>query len=239
MKFLKKLFNILFSPFSFLYHSVYLLSYRFYLSCLNIPIYARFPRLTLLDLCYIFEEFLRFVCLPFRLVLSFFTAKSAFSPVYGSITFSGIAKIANSLMLNHYTVCDIGSGKGKLLFYLSIAHKCKGVGIETYTPYVFAHRLYSFFLGLSKTITLHHHHITTKPLPQADVYFVLGLGFDSTTLTYIQEELSSLVSRSIVVSVGVLFPALSSYHRDTLSLPYSWGYCDTYIYHCIDSTDKA
>ncbi|MBH37885.1 hypothetical protein CL658_02515 [bacterium] len=201
--------------------------------------YCRFPRLTLLDSLYIIEEAFRFFLLPIRLIIGLFLPKHPYRPVYGTISFAGINQLATVLPIDHYRVCDIGSGKGKLLFFLSIVYKCNCIGIESYRPYTFIHRCFSFLLGLSRRVRLIHDTITHRPLPHADVYFILGLGFEPETLAYVQDQLKLLVKTRIVISVGVLFPSLADYHKDTLSIPCSWGYCDTYIYHCIDSTDKA
>ena len=239
MNYLKRLFDFIFSRILFCYQIIHHICYRCFLFCLSFPLYCRYPRLTILDLICLVEECVRFVLFPIRIVLAIFQSNKSSSPIYGTVSYQGLHQLANHLMLTNYKICDIGSGKGKLLFFYAIVHKCRAIGIESYPFFIYFHRALSFLLGLSKNVTLTYQDILTSPLPKADVYFIVGLGFESNILSYLQDALSSLVSTSIIVSVGVTFPALSTYHKQTISLPCSWGFCDTYIYHCIDSTDKA
>ncbi len=239
MSFLKKLYNLLFSVIFVLISPFYHLLYRLYLTALSFFLYCRYPRLTLLECLFLLEETIRFILLPVRLLFSLFSPNKSKKPIYGTVSFSGINQIAKKLSLYNYQVCDIGSGKGKLLFFLAIAYHCRCTGIENHRSYVFTHKLAAFLLGLSHRVTLIEADLMRAPLPHADVYFVLGLGFSPETLSHIQEQLVSLVETRIVVSVGILFPALSAYLKETVSIAYSWGYCDTYIYHSIDSISKA
>jgi hypothetical protein len=236
--YLKKLFKFLVSPIVFFYSFLTHIGYRCYLTLLSFTLYCTYPRLTILEISYLLEEVFYFILLPLRLIVRVFSHKPIYEPVYGTISFSGIHTLANKLHIKHYSVCDIGSGKGKLLFFLSIVHGCRCIGIENYRWYRLIHKLFASFLRLNKKITLLEQDITKNPIPKADVYFISGLGFPVDTLNYIQNQLQPLVSTHIIISVGVIFPKFAPYLKETISIPYSWGFCDTYIYHGIDSTDK-
>ena len=199
--------------------------YRFMLTILNLRFYIRDIRLLLVDLIIFLAEM---AMVPFHLFEPHRLSNND-SEIYGEIHYSTLKKALKYCHVQkNNRLLDIGSGKGKAVFFASFYFKLQAIGFDFNDSYI----TYSRFLKrltLSKKTAFLHTSIQDYCLPDMDIYLIVGTTFTLKDLNILKNQLLKKTHRFYIISVSEpikhdQLPVLHSF----LS-PCSWGFSQIYI----------
>ena len=125
--------NYLKSIFNLILFTIKHTFYRFFLTLVNLRYYVFHRRLLLIDtFIFLIDLFL----IPFKL-LRFTSDDYTGSMIYGEISYYGLSKILQKCELkSNATFLDIGSGKGKAVFFARLMFHLSSTGIEINARYI-------------------------------------------------------------------------------------------------------
>ncbi|RDB31486.1 SAM-dependent methyltransferase [Candidatus Similichlamydia laticola] len=140
---------------------------------------------------------------PYRLCRDFWEGMCVHSMPYGETPLRTWSKICQEMEVKKKdTILDLGSGRGRLLFWSLSRLGCQVVGVEMVPHFVHRSRCLVEFFGLSDGASFLLGDLCSAPFGQATaVYFYASLS-DEDLLCDLAIWLSSLSHRPLIVTVG-------------------------------------
>ena len=199
--------------------------YRFFLTLVNLRYYVFHRRLLLIDtFIFLIDLFL----IPFKL-LRFTSDDYTGSMIYGEISYYGLSKILQKCELkSNATFLDIGSGKGKAVFFARLMFHLSSTGIEINARYICISQLLKQILFISKT-SFKKESFTQYPLPNCSVYLIVGTTFDESDLNKLIITLEQKDHEFFIISVSEPLNSQFFYIVSSFYVPCSWGFSQVFI----------
>ncbi len=209
-----------------LLHAVQQSFISIFLSTLHIRYYFISLRLLIIDIIFFLYDIL--VIIPN--VLTWY--RHAHQPsefTYGEISYWGINKAFNDIpktKLNSFL--DLGSGKGKLVFFTSLVFNMNTIGIEINKSFVKFAKYLKLLFNVNNAAFIHTN-ITNYTLPDVDVYFFAGTCFSQETLNHIKHQLHQKTHHFYIVSISNPFQKEDYRIMSHYNVPCSWGATSLYL----------
>lgn len=189
-------------------------------------IYMGYPSLFLID------------CLLYFFRLFYFTSRLFLDEddelTYGESVYGSLNKlIPPYLTSSHTTLCDIGSGLGKVVFFSDRVLHLNAIGIECNPVLVrvstFLSRL--FFLKRSSFVLRDFKH----ELPQADIYLSPNTCLRTDSLALLAACLSTAKVGTLVFSISTPLPIKNATIIGEHSVLFSWGQATVFVQRVCDT----
>ena len=190
-------------------------------------LYLRSPRLACFDLALALQESLLF----FVIIITSFKSRPPINheETYGEVTYFALSKVFSLPLFNQTrSICDLGSGKGKILAYARLMHGFDGVGIELRSSLSKLSKRLLSLLFINR-VTIMTHDFCTIELPESDVFLITSTCLSDQTLSHVCDRISHLSSPPVVISITVPLPLAHYEIYKTMKLPCSWGFDLFYI----------
>jgi hypothetical protein len=135
-------------------------------------------------------------------------------------------------------VYDLGSGRGKPVFFVCLRYGCRAVGFELIGTYVRIANRIKAVLRLDRA-TFNHQDLLTADLSGASVIFVHGSFFTEEVREGLFKKIETMSpgTRLVTVSVPIDHARLELFKTQTAAL--SWGREPIYIYRVRDMAQMS
>ena len=197
-----------------------------FITTLNIRYYFISLRLLIIDCLFFASDVL--VIIP-NVLTWYRTAHQPIEYTYGEVSYWGINKALNEIpkeKLNSFI--DLGSGKGKIVFFTSLVLNLRSTGVEISPKLIQLGKLLKqcFFV---KNASFINEDITNFELPDVDVYFFAGTCFSDQTLNYIKQQLSLKNHHFYILSTSKPFVEECYDIVNFFYVPCTWGSTTLYL----------
>ena len=194
----------------------------------QLPIYFKFPKLFFLDffLSYYF--------------LFFYTDKAYFQEqiktdlpqpdlTYGELPYDAFSQVLRHIRISPKSVfVDLGSGKGKLAFYMHLRYQIRAIGIEVIPTFVKACRAVVTHYNLKKISFIQNNYLTMN-LQKGTLFFVSTTCLSNDSYRTLISRLTQLRVKSIVISTSQPLDHPDFKLAKTVPVTFSWGKGTVYI----------
>lgn len=153
---------------------------------------------------------------------------------YGETPWISIYKILKEIEIKQNDIFyDLGSGNGRVVFFVNIYFKIKSIGIELIPTFVKYSREIAEELNLKNVFFIEDNWLE-QDISNGTIFFITGTCYDDFILFKSQEKIKKELKKgSIIISLSNPLYCESLKLLNTKKLPFSWGKSTVYIYEKI------
>jgi hypothetical protein len=191
-------------------------------------LYVFHPSLLLLDFIYFFEDFFEGIfCSVRRLIKS---ENLNEEDTYGSFTFYSLFVLKQRLNIESgSTICDLGSGKGKICLFFSLLNQNKCIGLEKNTYYNTVHRFLMTLFFQGKRIKIIEADFLKTTLPDCQILFVPTTCMSQDSILSLCDIINELPGTPVIISSSSPLPLEQYKVYQKIRLTQSWGLSWVYV----------
>lgn len=149
---------------------------------------------------------------------------------FGETPYDVAAEICNEAGLGpHDMLCDLGCGRGKMVFAAHLASGCRAVGVDLLPTYIVTAEGIARTLGLDG-VRFEQADVRDVPLDDVTAVYVNGFTFDHDLAGGLRARISVLADDTWWISVGRRWTHPRLRLEKQRAYPFSWGWADVWFY---------